>query len=69
MTASEKEINTMMKILRKYWPETSIEMMIEEVWEQVGENSSNESLKETVRLMYRDISPHFLTRDEHEKNK
>ena len=68
MTASEKEINTMMKILRKYWPETSIEMMIEEVWEQVGENSSNESLKETVRLMYRDISPHFLTRDENEKS-
>ena len=69
MTASEKEINTMMRILRKYWPETSIEMMIGEVWEQVGENSSNKSLKETVRLMYRDISPHFLTRDEHEKNK
>ena len=68
MTASEKEINTMMKILRKYWPETSIEMMIGEVWEQVGENSSNESLKETVRLMYRDISPHFLTRDENEKS-
>ena len=68
MTASEQEINTMMKILRKYWPETSIEMMIEEVWEQVGENSSNESLKETVRLMYRDISPHFLTRDENEKS-
>ena len=68
MTASEKEINTMMKILRKYWPETSIEMMIEEVWEQVGKNSSNESLKETVRLMYRDISPHFLTRDINEED-
>ena len=68
MTASEKEINTMMKILRKYWPETSIEMMIEEVWEQVGKNSSNESLKETVRLMYRNISTHFLTRDENEKS-
>ena len=69
MTASEQEIKTIMRILRKYWPETSIEMMIGEVWEQVGENSSNESLKETVRLMYGNISPHFLTRDEHEKNK
>ena len=68
MTASEQEIKTIMRILRKYWPETSIEMMIGEVWEQVGENSSNESLKETVRLMYRDISPHFLTRDEDEEN-
>jgi len=68
MTASEKEINTMMRILRKYWPETSIEMMIGEVWEQVGENSSNESLKETVRLMYRNISPHFLTRDNNEES-
>ena len=68
MTASEKEINTMIRILRKYWPETSIEMMIGEVWEQVGENSSNESLKETVRLMYRNISPHFLTRDNNEES-
>ena len=68
MTASEEEIKTIMRILRKYWPETSIEMMIGEVWEQVGENSSNKSLKETVRLMYRDISPHFLTRDENEEN-
>ena len=68
MTASEQEIKTIMIILRKYWPETSIEMMMEEVWEQVGKNSSNESLKETVRLMYRDISPHFLTRDENEKS-
>tara|TARA_Y100000310_G_scaffold301943_1_gene338835 strand:- start:289 stop:489 length:201 start_codon:yes stop_codon:yes gene_type:complete len=66
MTASEEEIKAIMRILRKYWPETSIEMVIGEVWEQVGENSSNESLKETVRLMYRDISPHFLTRDEDE---
>ena len=68
MVANEQEIKTIMRILRKYWPETSIEMMIGEVWEQVGENSSNESLKETVRLMYRDISPHFLTRDENEEN-
>ena len=68
MTASEEEIKAIMRILRKYWPETSIEMVIGEVWEQVGENSSNESLKETVRLMYRDISPHFLTRDEDEEN-
>jgi len=68
MTASEQEIKTIMRILRKYWPETSIEMMIGEVWEQVGKNSSNESLKETVRLMYRDISPHFLTRDNNEEN-
>ena len=68
MTASEQEINTMMKILRKYWPETSIEMMIEEVWEQVGKNSSNESLKETVRLMFRDVSPNFLTRDINEED-
>ena len=68
MTASEEEIKAIMRILRKYWPETSIEMVIGEVWEQVGENSSNESLKETVRLMYRDISPHFLTRDKDEEN-
>ena len=68
MTASEQEIKTIMRILRKYWPETSIEMMMGEVWEQVGKNSSNESLKETVRLMYRDISPHFLTRDNNEEN-
>ena len=68
MVASEQEVKGIMRILRKYWPEKSIEMMIGEVWEQVGENSSNESLKETERLMYRDISPHFLTRDKDEEN-
>ena len=51
MVASEQEVKGIMRILRKYWPETSIEMMIGEVWEQVGENSSNESITETVRLM------------------
>ena len=69
MTASEQEIKTIMRILREMWTELAIETVIEEVWESVGKDSDNESFKETIRLMFRDISSHFMIRDKlDEKN-
>ena len=46
MVASDNEVKKIMRILRQYWPETSIEMMLETVWEEVAQHSDNESLKE-----------------------
>ena len=63
MVASEEEVKIIMRILRQYWPETSIEMMLETVWEEVGEHSDNESLKETIRLMLKDVSIGFMVKD------
>ena len=51
MVASEREIKTIVEILRQYWPDVSIEMMLNQVWEDVGERTDNESLKRTIELM------------------
>ena len=63
MVASDNEVKKIMRILRQYWPETSIEMMLETVWEEVGEHSDNESLKETIKLMLKDVSIGFMVKD------
>ena len=63
MVASDNEVKKIMRILRQYWPETSIEMMLETVWEEVAQLSDNESLKETVRLMLEDVSVGFMVKD------
>ena len=53
-----------MKILRQYWPETSIEMMLEEVWEEVGVTTSNESLKDTIAGMLTVVKVYWKTGEE-----
>ena len=63
MVASDNEVKVIMRILRQYWPETSIEMMLETVWEEVAQLSDNESLKETVRLMLKYVSVGFIVKD------
>ena len=51
MVASEREIKTIVDILRQYWPDVSIEMMLNQVWEDVGERTDNESLKQSIEMM------------------
>ena len=51
MVASEREIKTIVDILRQYWPDVSIEMMLNQVWEDVGESTDNESLKQSIEMM------------------
>ena len=63
MVASDNEVKKIMRILRQYWAETSIEMMLETVWEEVAQQSDNESLKETIKLMLRDVSAGFMVKD------
>ena len=63
MVASEKEVKTIMRILREYWPETMIEMMLRQVWELVGEDSENVSLKDTIRMMIKDIENEFMNKE------
>ena len=63
MVASDNEVNVIMRILRQYWPETSIEMMLQEVWDTVGKHTDNESLKESIRLMLKDVSVGFMVKD------
>ena len=60
MVASEEEVKTIMRILREYWPETMIEMMLRQVWELVGEHSENVSLKDTIQMMIKDIETDFM---------
>ena len=63
MVASEEEVKTIMRILREYWPETMIEMMLRQVWENVGQYSENESLKETILRMIKDIENEFMNKE------
>jgi len=51
MVASDREVKRIMKILREYWTESSIEMMLQQVWESVGKHSTNASLRETILRM------------------
>jgi uncharacterized Fe-S radical SAM superfamily protein PflX len=51
MVASEREIKTIIEIMRQYWPDVSIELMLNQVWDDVGERTDNESLKQTIELM------------------
>ena len=56
MVASEREIKTIVEILRQYWPDVSIEMMLNQVWEDVGERTDNESLKQSIEMMITEIT-------------
>ena len=51
MVATEEEVKKIMKILREYWTESSIEMVLQQVWETVGKYSENVSLQETILRM------------------
>ena len=51
MVASENEIKTIVEILRQYWPDVSIEMMLNQVWEDVGERTDNEARKRSIEMM------------------
>ena len=63
MVASEDEVKKIMSILRQYWPDTSIEMMLQQVWDTVGKHTDNESLKESIKRMLKDVSAGFMVRD------
>ena len=63
MVASEEEVKTIMRILREYWPETMIEMMLRQVWEVVGERSENVSLRDTIQMMIKDIENEFMNKE------
>ena len=63
MVASEKEVKTIMRILKEYWPETMIEMMLRQVWDNVGQYSDNESLKATIQMMIKDIETEFMVKE------
>ena len=69
MVATEKEVKTIMKILREYWPETTIEMMLRQVWDNVGQYSDNESLKATIQMMIKDIEREFMNKEKNETTK
>ena len=56
-----------MRILREYWPETMIEMMLRQVWELVGEHSENVSLKDTIQMMIKDIEMEFMNKEKNVK--
>ena len=56
MVASEREIKTIVEILRQYWPDVSIEMMLNQVWKDVGERTDNESLKQSIEMMITEIT-------------
>ena len=67
MVASEEEVKTIMRILREYWPETMIEMMLRQIWENVGQYSDNDSLKDTILRMIKDIEMDFMVKEKNVK--
>ena len=56
MVASKREIKTIVEIKQQYWHDVSIEMMLNQVWEDVGERTDNESLKQTIGMMLQELS-------------
>ena len=56
MVANEREIKTIIEIMRQYWPDVSIELMLNQVWDDVGERTDNESLKQTIGMMLQELS-------------
>jgi hypothetical protein len=63
MAASKDEINTILNILGQYFPDTMIEMMLEEVWEEVGVTTSNKSLRDTIAGMLTVVKVYWTTGD------
>ena len=64
MVANKDEINTILNILGQYFPDTMIEMMLEEVWEEVGVTTSNESLRDTISGMLNVVKGYWVTGEE-----
>ena len=64
MVASDVEINTILNILGQYFPDTMFEMMLEEVWEEVGVTTSNESLRDTISGMLNVVKGYWVTGEE-----
>ena len=56
MVANEREIKTIIEIMRQYWPDVSIELMLNQVWDDVGERTDNESLKQSIEMMITEIT-------------
>ena len=63
MAASKDEINTILNILGQYFPDSMIEMMLEEVWEEVGVTTSNKSLRDTIAGMLTVVKVYWTTGD------
>lgn len=55
MVASHSEVKQIMSIIDEYFPNTLVEPMLEEVWEKVGKNTQNQSLKSTILRMLKYI--------------
>jgi len=64
MVASKDEINTILNILGQYFPDSMIEMMLEEVWEEVGVTTSNKSLRDTIAGMLTVVKVYWTTGEE-----
>lgn len=64
MVASEDEINKIVNILGQYFPDSMIEMMLEEVWEEVGVTTSNKSLSDTIAGMLTVVKVYWTTGEE-----
>ena len=69
MVASKREIKTIVEIMQQYWPDVSIEMMLNQVWEDVGERTDNESLKQSIEMMLLELTDVVDWMKKHEQTK
>ena len=51
MVASKREIKTIVEIMQQHWSDVGIELMLNQVWKDVGERTDNESLKRSIEMM------------------
>ena len=56
MVASEREIKTIVEIMQQHWSDVGIELMLNQVWKDVGERTDNESLKQSIEMMITEIT-------------
>ena len=56
MVANENEIKRMMQIFLTWLPETIVLGILEELMEDVGNKTDNESLRDTIELLHSAMS-------------
>lgn len=51
MVATHTEIKKIMDIIDEYFPHTSVELMLTDIWNRVGQHTDNQSLRSTILRM------------------
>jgi hypothetical protein len=66
MVTSQSETEKIMVILLEYFPITLIEPMLDDIWNEIGQHTDNNSLRETIANMVDYIEQKYIEMEEKE---